>query len=124
MIVVMGSDPSPNLTIEAATALLETVECENDLARLFAAVENKAWWIEDSIYDYEEGTAEYYAAEETVDAWFSLSDSIKEIIFDILRAEGIRIPQTRQIEVLEPFMKRNGFYDGAGWWIEQGEQNA
>lgn len=29
----------------------------------------------------------------------------------------VAIPRTKQIVVLEPFMKRNGYMDGNGWWV-------
>ena len=44
-------------------------------------------------------------------------NEIKAEVFAILRTEGISIPDTGQIEVLTPFMKRNGFRDANGWWI-------
>ena len=36
-----------------------------------------------------------------------------------LQSEGVSIPQAGRIAVLSPFMERNGFYDGDGWWIAQ-----
>ena len=51
--------------------------------------------------------------------WFSLADKLKDMIFDILKAEDVEIPEKGQIVVLEPFMKRNGFKDGQGWWIKE-----
>ena len=39
-------------------------------------------------------------------------------IYEILRSDGIEIPKNRQIIVLEPFMKRNGYRNGNGWWIK------
>lgn len=46
-------------------------------------------------------------------------DEYKERIFEILIHEGISIPETKQIEMLAPFMKRNGYIDGNGWWIKE-----
>ena len=111
-------EPSPGLTAEMVTKAIEEIETELELATLFASVENKAWWIEDEEYDYDEGTLEHKQAKEKTDLWFSLADKLKNMIFDILRLEGIEIPGTRQITVLEPFMKRNGYKGGQGWWIK------
>lgn len=115
---VMCSDPSPDLTAEMVSEAMEKIETEQELASLFAVVENKAWWIEDEEYDYNEETNEHKQAKERTDVWFALADKLKNRIFDILRTEGFDIPETRQIDVLESFMKRNGFIDGQGWWIK------
>ena len=31
--------------------------------------------------------------------------------------EGIEIPKKGTITVLDPFMRKNGFYDANGWWL-------
>lgn len=116
---VMCGEPSPNLTIEKAYQIFNEIKTEKDIANLFAVVENKAWWIEDEIYDFEEGTEGHRKAVEKTDMWFSLADKLKEMIFDILKSENVEIPDKGQIVVLEPFMKRNGFRDGQGWWIKE-----
>lgn len=118
-IIVMCGEPSPGLTIEKANELFSKIETEKDIADLYAEVENKAWWIEDEQYYYDVGTDEYKVAREKTRMWFSLSDKLKEMIFVILKSEGIVIPDKGQIAVLEPFMKRNGYKNGGGWWIKE-----
>lgn len=115
---VMGSEPSPELTAEMVLKAISEIKTESELASLFAVVENKAWWIEDEEYDYDEGTVEYKQAKEKTDLWFSLVDELHNRIFAILQSEGVEIPSTGQIAVLEPFMKRNGYKNGQGWWIK------
>lgn len=95
----------------------EEIETETELAALFAMASNKTVWVEDEIYDFEEGTEEWKRAVEITDFWFDLEKKLRERIFDILRTEGAEIPTTRQIVVLEPFMKRNGYRNGRGWWV-------
>ena len=56
----MCQEPSPDLTIEKANEIFDKIETEKDIADLFAIVDNKAWWIEDEEYDFEEGTEEYH----------------------------------------------------------------
>ena len=116
---VMCGEPSPNLTIEKAYQIFNEIKTEKDIANLLAVVHNKAWWIEDEEYDFEEGTEEHRKAVERTDMWFALSDKLRNMIFDILKHEGVEIPDKGQIVVLEPFMKRNGFRDGQGWWIKE-----
>ena len=115
----MCGEPSPELTIEEANTLFCEIKTEKDIANLFAVVENKAWWVEDEQYDFELGTKEHKKARKKTIEWFSLADKLKDMIFDILKSEGVEIPDEGQIVVLEPFMKRNGFKDGRGWWIKE-----
>lgn len=115
---VMCRNPLPNLATESIEQAIGKIETESELATLFTAVENKMWWIEDEAYDFNEETEEYKKIKQKIDLWFALADKLRNRIFDILRTEGIEIPDTKQISVLEPFMKRNGFKDGQGWWIK------
>ncbi len=115
---VAFGEPSPNLTAEMVEKAMAEIKTETELANLFAVVDNKAWWIEDEEYDFEEGTEEHKLAKAKADLWFDLSGKLLDKIFDILRAEGVEIPAKGYIVALEPFMKRNGFRNGNGWWIK------
>ena len=117
-ITIMGKEPSPELTIEAANKLYLALSTEKELADLFAVVENKVWWIEDREHDYNEGTEERKVASDATSNWFLLADKIRDSIFEIIRSEGVVIPKSKQIDVLELFMKRNGYSNRDGWWIK------
>jgi hypothetical protein len=119
-IVLMMSEPIPNKTPTDVRIYFSERETEKDLADAFAIVSNKFWWVEDNVYDYEEGTPEYIAACAITDEWGALMDEYEERIFAILRNEGISIANRGQ-SVLYPFMKRNGYRDGNGWWIKDQE---
>ena len=84
-----------------------------------ALVENKAWWIEDDIYDYDTGTDGYRNACDITNKWFSVANELRKRIFIILRSEKTVIPERGYNTVLKPFMERNGFVDGRGWWIHK-----
>ena len=120
-IVLMMSEPIPNKTPTDVRIYFSERETEKDLADAFAIASNKFWWVEDNVYDYEKGTPEYIAARAITDEWGALMDEYEERIFMILRNEGVEIPETGRIKVLEPFMKRNGYRDGNGWWIKNKE---
>ncbi len=117
-IVIMASEPIPNKTPTDVRNYFAERKTEKDLADVYAISHNKFWWVEDDVYDYEEGTPEYEAARVIVDEWGALMDEYEERIFMVLRSEGITIPKTGRINVLNPFMKRNGYFDGNGWWIK------
>ena len=120
-IVIMASEPIPNKTPTDVRGCFAERKSERDLADAFAIASNKFWWVEDNVYDYEEGTPEYISACAITDEWGALMDEYEERIFVILRNEGVEIPETGRIKVLEPFMKRNGYRDGNGWWIKNKE---
>ena len=116
---VMAKEPLPAMSIEQAWELYRQIKTEYDLASLFAEVSNKYWWVEDNVYDFETDTEEYKAACKTADRWEELYDALREKIFYILKTEGIEIPTKGQIVILNPFMERNGFFDGSGWWVSE-----
>lgn len=118
-IIVMSSEPYLDVTLEMVETAAKECETELELATLFAIVENKAWWIEDEEYDFAEGTEEHRQAVEKTELWFALADKLRKRIFCILQSEGAEIPSTGQITVLEPFMKRNGYKNGQGWWVKK-----
>lgn len=120
-IVIMASEPIPNKTPTDVRGYFAERKSERDLADAFAIASNKFWWVEDNVYDYEKGTPEYIAARAITDEWGALMDEYEERIFMILRNEGVEIPETGRIKVLEPFMKRNGYRDANGWWIKNKE---
>ena len=120
-IVIMASELIPNKTPTDVRGYFAERKSERDLADAFAITSNKFWWVEDNVYDYEEGTPEYIAARAITDEWGALMDEYEERIFMILRNEGVEIPETGRIKVLEPFMKRNGYRDDNGWWIKNKE---
>lgn len=120
-ITVMLGEPTPEVSIEQARQRYSVINNEGELAQIYAVVENKAWWYADEIYDYENGSIEYERSVRIMDEWFEFAEEIRKDIFKILRSEGIEIPDTGQITVLRPFMLRNGYYDGDGWWIAKTE---
>lgn len=115
---IMGEEPMPGISPADIKEKYSGLLTEQHLADAFAIANNKFWWAEDNVYDYEEGTPEYQAACEITDAWGELMDYYKSQIFTILQHEGVTIPETGQIVVLVPFMLRNGYIDGNGWWIK------
>ena len=106
------------LTILEAEDRKNTIKSELELAELYAEVSNKAWTVEDDVYDFKEGTKQHAWAVEHSHRWFTLYHQLQEEIFAILKKEGVQIPETKRIEVLRPFMKRNGYDDRDGWWIK------
>ena len=121
---IMGKEPVPGKTAADVRSFFADKLTEKDLADAFAVAFNQFWWVEDNIYDFEKGTPEYIKACSITDEWGALMDEYEKRIFEILINEGISIPDTGRIAVLAPFMKRNGYDDGNGWWIKQEVRNS
>lgn len=116
--VIMGGDPTPDVSIEEMKIIASQVETEKELADAYSMASNKAWWVEDDIYDYEEGTPEHKEACRITDEWFAVAEVIRNKIFEILKTEGVEVTNRGYIEILKPFMERNGYRDGKGWWVQ------
>ena len=121
--VVMMSEPFDNVTPKDVRKWLkEGNYSEKSLAVALACAHNKFWWVEDDLYDYEENSEEYKSVLKVVNSWGELIKEIEKRISFILKKEGVHIPKKvtiLSIKTLVPFMDRNGYYDGDGWWIEK-----
>ena len=116
---VLSKEPFPNMSAADIKVYFADKHTDADLADAYAAAHNKFWWVVDNVYDHKEGTPEHKIACAIAGEWRSLMDVYREKIFEILSSEGVVIPKTEQVEVLEPFMARFGYIDGNGWWIKQ-----
>lgn len=114
----MGGEPLKGISPSEFKCRVEPFTTTQDLADAFAATSNEFWWVEDNEYDFEKETEEYKRAVALTDEWGALLDKYEEMIFEILRGEGVEIPPTGRIVVLVPFMKRYGYDDMGGWWIK------
>lgn len=116
---IMAKEPIQNMSAAEVKAYFSDKHTEPHLAYAFAITSNKFWWVEDNEYDYEVGTPEHKAARAITDEWGALMDEYEQRIFEIITSEGIVIPETGRIKVLEPFMKRHGYANHGGWWIKE-----
>ncbi len=116
---VMTTEPIPYMSVADVKDYFADKHTEKDLADAYAIAHNKFFWVEDNEYDYEEGSPEHKAACAVTDEWGALMDEYKNRIFEILTNEGVTIPETTQIKILEPFMAKFGYINGNGWWIKQ-----
>ena len=116
--VIMTGEPIPGKTPTDVRNYFFERKAEKDIAESFAITSNKFWWVEDNEYDYEIGTPEHIAACAITDEWRALMYEYEERIYAILRAEGMEIPTMEKRNFLKQFMERNGYIDGAGWWVK------
>lgn len=114
-VYIMRSEPLPNITTEEWMAINNYCETESDLANAYAGASNMFWWLEDEMYD-EDVTQEEI---ESYKDWKRLLTELDEKIISVLRKENLNIDFSNiGLKELTPFMSRNGFFDGNGWWIK------
>ena len=118
IVFVMAKEPVLNMSATEVKAYFDDKYTQKDLADAYAIAHNKFGRVEANEYDYEEGTPEYIAACAITEEWGALMNEYKARILDILTNEGVTIPATDQMQILVPFMARNGYVDGNGWWVD------
>ena len=118
--VIMGGDPLPEKTIEEMWDIAGNLSSTQELVDAYAGVHNKFWWVEDIVYDYEEGTPGYKKAYANRNAWGDLMDCLEEHLIQTAKAEGLMKEDEkypRSIVAKLPVMKHYGYRDGNGWWV-------
>lgn len=118
--VVMEYTPLVGETPESIREKYMKDPSEHDLAAVYAAVSNQVGWLMHDLDDEDcpEDT------EQRFNAWAALEEELRGRIFEILKREDITEFERSASEGVGyyfrvmPFMIRNGFRDGAGWWVE------
>lgn len=110
-IVVMASEPLKSCTPYTIRNMLTRYQSDNVIAVIMAVAANKTGWIEHDIDDPENDEETDARIKAEYDAWRTLTrtQGTSHVTSDI----GLRY-------IIKPFMERNGFRDGAGWWINKG----
>jgi len=52
------------------------------------------------------------------EAWWALQEELVKKVAELLQCEF----KPPYIELVTPFMERNGYRDGHGWWMKKTEQ--
>ncbi len=118
--VIMGGDSLPDKTIEEMWVIAKNYKSTQELVDAYVGAHNKFWFIEDTIYDYEEGTEEYKQTAAVINSWEKLYDYLNDSVVERAMAEGLfatRELNAGLVKQLEGFMSKYGYRDGRGWWI-------
>ncbi len=120
MPAILASEPLTSFTIEQLRAYLDADNSENALADTYAPVDRKVGWLMHEL-DYDTCTPKTRLL---FKEWSAFEDELRARIVDILKNEDIESYKRRVAEnngynhVITPFMLRNGFRYGRGWWIK------
>lgn len=119
---IMCGDPYPDIEIEDVYEMVSGTDDEKTIALAVAILNNKTGIIADELDDYETDSDEYRRLDKQYDSAYDLYKKLTDKIIDILTDKG-ELPDTKGIHFLiEPFMNRNGFINGNGWWVHQDEE--
>lgn len=119
---ILIDEPLKDSTPEDIRNLLQYDQTEKTLAAAMATVANQTGWIGHSLDDPDNDEATNKAVELAFDAWWALEKELYIKISNILIQEtpNVYIPEsTGWHYIIQPFMTRNGYRDGGGWWIKE-----
>lgn len=122
--VILADEPLPDMSIEDMKMMISRIDSTQELVDVYAAVSNKAFYIVDDVYDYEEGSDEYKKACQRVDAWFDLMEQLEDKVMKQAESENLLEPKKTNsgtLKQIEKFMHKYGYKDGCGWWVELDE---
>lgn len=111
--VVMASEPLPGITPEKWLSMLGESYGDVELATALAGAWNKCGWLGHDLDD-DDYTQEMISEH---DAWWALEE---ELIAEVARRMN-RECETPYVKLIAPFMERNGYRDGCGWWVKAEE---
>lgn len=118
---VLISEPMPDITIDEMRAIITKISSVQELVDAYVNVHNKFWYIEDDVYDYEEGTLEYNEICSKVALWRQLMNSLDDQILRKASEEGLLMERKEgagTVAQLTKFMDKYGYKNGSGWWIK------
>lgn len=121
-IIVPKDSPLWGTAPDEIRTLLQQDYSEKLLAAAMAAVSNQTGYIHHDINDPDIDEATREVIEEQFDAWWVLERELVTRISNILICENPEkgIPENTGYHfIIQPFMERNGYRDGSGWWIKE-----
>ena len=118
---IIHQEPLTNHTPTEALQWLTSVSDEMTIAAAYAVVSNHVGCL---MHQLDE---EDYWIEEAFEAWCEVKDVIYKRIWNLLKTENDSGTANHTLSdigmhyIVRPFMLRNGYRDGRGWWITDAE---
>ncbi len=109
--VIMGSEPLSGVSAEEWHDMLGADYTESALATSLAGAWNEAGWLMDEA-DEDDCTPETKARYES---WWALQVELVRKVAAIMQCEC----KTPYVKLVTPFMERNGYRNGHGWWVKK-----
>ena len=121
---ILHQQPLTNHTPAKALQWLNSVSTEKAIAAAYAAVSNHVGCLT------HEADEDDHWVEEAYEAWCEVEEAIYRRIWDLLKTENDSGTTDHILSgigthfIVKPFMLRNGYRDGSGWWIADTGQEA
>jgi len=120
--VILASEPLKEITPTDMRELLSKNDDEDGLASIFAKVHNQTGWLGHDLDELEEPGLS--VALGIYNEWWKFQKELYDKIIAILQKENDVGTANHTITdkglhyVVMPFMERNGYRDGGGWWVK------
>lgn len=91
--IIFVEEPIPDMSAQEMKQVLSSITSINELVDLYVLVHNKFWFIEDDLYDFEEGTKEYENKCAEIDEWGNLMNDLSNRVMQIAAEERLLMEQ-------------------------------
>lgn len=127
-IIALCSEPLDGFSPTQVRSMFERYTSDDTVATILAGVSNEVGWLMHELDDPDNDEELVSTYRSLFDSWYALErDLVTEVI---RRLEGEnQTTGTKYLTsgigthyIIKPFMERNGFIDGAGWWIKEHEE--
>ena len=123
-IAIMASEPLKGYTPDQMREMASKYDSDEALAAVYASVSNKTGWIGHDIGEPENDEETNNRLKKELDEWWKLEKELYAEIVSRLQKENAEkgttyITSGKGRYIVKPFMERNGFRDGAGWWVDE-----
>ena len=108
----------PDISPKEMWSICSQLKKTQEIVNAFAAALNEFWWVEDNVYDYEEGTEDYKKACTITDEWKELLDYLEDKVVQRAKEEKLMKQDEkypRAISSLSPIMEKYGYQNKQGW---------
>ena len=121
---VLIKEPLEDYTPQDVRDWLKENTGDANLATAYAQVSNQVGWIGHEVGDPDNDAETDKSIRARFDEWWALDKEIQQTIFTRIeeynKEHGTNYPISGKGThyLIEPFMNKNGYRDGCGWWVE------
>ena len=127
-IIALCSEPLDGFSPTQVRSMFERYTSDDTVATILAGVSNEVGWLMHELDDPDNDEELVSTYRSLFDSWYALE---RDLVAEVIRRleEENQTTGTKYLTsgigthyIIKPFMERNGFIDGAGWWIKEHEE--
>ena len=124
-IIALCSEPLDGFSPTQVRSMFERYTSDDTVATILAGVSNEVGWLMHELDDPDNDEELVSTYRSLFDSWYALE---RDLVAEVIRRleEENQTTGTKYLTtgigthyIIKPFMERNGFIDGAGWWIKE-----